>query len=190
MKPFPLLGGLLLSLVSSAIAQQPKPVETQWPGISAEIFQITRLADNHAAAIFHFASSTSAPEFTLISSKLIQKLDKEGILAFEDGPPFSIETGKLIDEGNGKVYSRSEPQIGGEAMPVDSAQRLNLPRSSGFLIGLVFDCPPVNLDDPPKKQFVTFQLPGLKSPITGVPLPREIDKPISFSRKKEDPAKP
>lgn len=177
-------GGLLLiffTWVLTAQAQEPKPGITQWPGVTAEIFSITRLDGNRVAARFFFTSTPSAPAALIAGKFFVPDGSRATVEGFDAAGPYTLATATLTDEASAKSFPTSTRRAG-EARPGRPEIKLELTAGNGFLIGQIFECPPVNMDDPPKKQFVTFQLPGLKSPITGVPLPREVNRPIPFSR--------
>jgi len=176
--------GFLLA-ISTAQAQQPKAVPTQWPEIKAEVAEITRLVDNRVAVRFTFTSSAAAPAETLIADKVFPALDEWAREAYESSGPYSIDGATLIDEATGKSYPASDRRPD-ESRPGRSYKKIALPPSSGFVIGLILECPPPNADDPPKKQVVSFQLPGVTVPIAGVPLPREVNQTVTL-RKAQPP---
>jgi len=182
------IGGILLTvlaLVSAAQAQEPKPGVAQWPGVTAEIFSIMRLDGNRVAARFFFTSAPSAPSALIADKFFVPDGSPATAEAFDAAGPYTVAGATLIDEASAKSFPSSARRAG-EARPGRPEIKLELTAGNGFLIGQIFECPAVNQEDPPKKQFVSFQLPGFKQPITGVPLPREVNQPIQFGRKKDD----
>jgi len=179
------LAALFFSLVP-AFGVPPKvaPVETHWPGITATVYQIARLPDNRVSVKFIYRALSNAPAETYIADRALTSFVSES-----DDPkqeplvfyPYSLEKkGQLIDEATGQAFSSAELKANDKVHP-GRMDALEVVRPDGaFFLGGVFKCPPISEDDPPKEQWITFNLPGLKKPLKGVQLPREENVPINY----------
>jgi len=193
------LTALLLSLVSTwGAPPQPETVETQWPGITVTAYQIARLPDNRVSVKFIYRASNTAPSETYIADRPLKSFSSAADPATPPanppavdpppaGPsgegyfPYTLEKkGQLIDEATGKAFPPAESKPEDTVHP-GRMDALEVVRpNEGFFIGGVFECPPINPDDPPKEQRVTFELPGLKKPLKGILLPRDVNVAVDF----------
>jgi len=187
------LATLLLSLASTwGAPPKPETVNTHWPGITVTIYQIARLPGNRVSVKFLYEAASNAPGETCIADRPLKAFARAS-----DDPneplveyyPYSIENkGQLIDEATGKTFPPSKLKPGDAVHPGRTEAMEVIRPHDAFFLGGVFECPPVNQDDPPKIQHVTFNLPGLKKPITGIPLPREDNVPVDFFPKPHFPS--
>jgi len=186
--------GLILAALLSAGAPAwsdppPKPklpaaAETHWPGITVNIHQIARLPNNRVSVVFIYRALSKAPAETYIADRPLKSFatESEGVPAVPiEYAPYSIEKkGVLIDESTGKKFPAAEQKPGDLVNP-GRTEALEMVRpDDGFFLGGVFECPPVNQDDPPKPQWISMNLPGLKNPIQGILLPREENVALDY----------
>lgn len=157
---------------------KPTPAKTKWAGITASVYQIARLPNNRVSVIFIYRAAANAPD-NEIYGEASPQVDGTSVVA-----PYSIEgQGQLIDESTGIPYAASENQVGDTIQPGQTSAMQMVRANEGFFLGGIFKCPPVNQDDPPKAQWVSFELPGLKEPIKKVLLPRGINEYVDYDRK-------
>jgi len=183
------LWAILLSSFTPAFAEPlPKRVtaETDWPGITASIYQITRLPGNRVALKLIYLVDHTAPLRTYIADRPLKfefdpnsdKLPTPPTTGFE---PYSFKKGgELIDDVSGLIFrvAKAKPE---DAINPEPTELLEAVAPDGaFFVGGIFDCPPVNTEKSHPEQRVTFKLPALKTPLKDVPLPREENVPLNF----------
>ena len=157
------------------------------------VHQIARLPGNRVSVRFIYRASGDAPNETYIADRPLKRFPgvsvdpgrptplEIGNKAPEEYHPYSIEKkGQLIDEATGRAFPPADLKPGDAVEPGRSDALEVIQPDGAFFLGSVFECPPVNRDDPPKLQWVTIQLPGLKTPLKGILLPREENMPLNF----------
>ena len=173
-----------------ALPLLPSSEPSHWPGISVSVYQIARLPGDRVSVRFIYRAARTAPAETYIADRPIKQFtpipeNPELEIAHpgrdQEYYPYTLgKTSELIDEATGKVYPAAEFKAGDAVHPGQMEVMEVVKPGGGFYLGGIFECPPVNQDDPPQIQRVSFQLPGMKKPIKGVLLPREVNVAVDF----------